>query len=474
MITKSEVSFLLEKAGYRKKTDEEQQESWHPPEALVTAGKLESSYGSLKSLFVDLRPLEDLESDGGSSRRRKPGVLSPTQSMALRLAIADGFAQDDASNYTSDSTAESTQSNASKKSVPRSKTAPKTAVATAAKDKKRERETQKDEEILSPDKIKVKFISDTGARNPAQWAEEELLVPLGSWHNCVTKMGCTWAGGNYYLQGKDAKTTTDRFTTHHYLLPAICEEGQDEKYLDKLENDSDKAIVRRYIRYALVPGKAHEWSKIRKLRLSETILFLNLLGFEKDADGQWTVPHGVKNIESNKYSSLSQLGEALVRVPDLEDRTNGATSRRRSKQADRILNDKQMMALRLRIAEGLEDEESLSSDDAHRPPKAARKSAPVKQPASTKKCLYEEITSNRAETDDDASHASDSSDEGDEADEKSETESHCEEVAKEALFGVCRHDTAWKYLQDLGCKWNSSFYRLPNSDKKFGTQNELT
>merc|ERR1712028_229830 len=54
-------------------------------------------------------------------------------------------------------------------------------------------------------------------------------------------------------------------------------------------------------------------------------------------------------------------GKALVRVPDLEDRTRGMLIRRRAR-GERIISEKQMMALRLRIAEGLENE------DGYEPP----------------------------------------------------------------------------------------------------------
>jgi hypothetical protein len=91
------------------------------------------------------------------------------------------------------------------------------------------------------------------------------------------------------------------------------------------------------------------------LVLWEVIVFLNLLGFDKQ-DGCWTIPQGISLIEGDRSPTLSALGKALVRVPDLEDGSSGLKARRKVQRGDQILNQYQMMALRLRISAGLEDE----------------------------------------------------------------------------------------------------------------------
>ena len=93
---------------------------------------------------------------------------------------------------------------------------------------------------------------------------------------------------------------------------------------------------------------------------------MNLLGFKKENDQRWSVPEGLPILDPNiRYRSLLDLGKALVRVPDLEDRSRLIRGRRRAKKRERILNENQMMALRLCIAEGLENE------DGDEPPTAS-------------------------------------------------------------------------------------------------------
>jgi hypothetical protein len=471
MITKAEASYLFEKAGYRKMTGKKQQESWCPPEALVSAYKLKSSYRSMDSLCLDLVLLEDLESAGGSSRRRKQGNLSLTQLMALRLAIADGFAKEDATTSDAPSTPEAMGSEEEDKTASRPQRDKKASVVKGTKGKKRDRSSeekrQSEESVLTPGKIKVRFEGET---NPAPWASKPLLDPKENWHSCVTKMGCTYIGGVYYLPGKTARNTTDRFTRSSDLVQYICEEGQYEKYLDMFEDEQEKSILRRHFSYANVPGNQYEWKKIRRLSLRETILFLNLLGFEKDAEGLWSVPHGVKHIDGQKYTSLSELGEALVRVPDLEDRTKGQSNYRRSKQTDRILNDKQMIALRLRIAEGIEDEDALSSYRAYN---STEVNHHKRQSMHNSKCSVNDSRLKSGDKSDDESSLVPTSSEADDADDVSASGSFCAVAAKKAKFEVCRHKDAWKFLQHLGCRYTGSSYLLPNGHESFENQNQL-
>ena len=146
----------------------------------------------------------------------------------------------------------------------------------------------------------------------------------------------------------------------------ICTQGKYNKYIENLDEDNhERYLVTRYFNYGHVPGTKDEWRRLRKLDIHEVILFLNTLGFEKGHDGWWSVPEGVAVLEDRRYKSLSALGKALIRVPDLEDRTGGQVHRRRARKGEQILSDKQLMALRLCIAEGLEDEngDEQSSDD---------------------------------------------------------------------------------------------------------------
>ncbi|KAL3923308.1 MAG: hypothetical protein SGILL_001729 [Bacillariaceae sp.] len=461
MITKSEASYLLAKAEYRKMTGEDKAEKWYPPESLVSSGKLKSSYSSMDLLCSDLRGLEDLESTVGSSRRRKQGNLTPSQTMALRLAVADGFAkevhvatqQKEERDLESLGESEPMEIEAPKKSAAVAQKAP--VAKTTSKNKKRERSPEQDRSLLSPDKIDVRY---EGHENTAPWAAIPLLPAGWSWHSLFTKMGCTYKGGTYYMPGKNYKNTSDDFTRIPQLQACICEEGDYSKYLDVLDDEKEKCVARRCFNYAFVPGTEHVWKSIRSLKLREVILFLNLLGFEKDADGQWSVPSGVKNMERETYPSLSRLGEALVRVPDLEDRTKGESTRRRSTQTKRILNEKQIMALRLRIAEGLEDEGS--SPHSTGPSNATKKTASTRKPPSI---VHQPTPANKPSDADDVS----------EFGEMSRTDSCSVETVEKAKNGVVVPHEAWKYLQDLGCTHSGSTYRVPKDDKRCETQNQL-
>jgi hypothetical protein len=193
--------------------------------------------------------------------------------------------------------------------------------------------------------------------------------------------------------------------------------------------------MKRLFNYAHVPGNHLDWKHLRELKLCEVILFLDLLGFQKDHDQWWSIPEGLPILDHRiRYQSLSDLGNALIRVPDLEDR--GTCHHRQARKGEKILNDVQMVALRLRIAEGLENEDSYDGESA-------------------KKVDAEGLENE------------DGHDE-----ESTMTE---EAVMQLFVYDVCSHTDAWIYLKNLGCSYKNNRYFLPGNSKNstIECQNDL-
>jgi len=174
------------------------------------------------------------------------------------------------------------------------------------------------------------------------------------------------------------------------------------------------------------------------------VQILDFLGFERGSDGWWSVPKGLPILQGQRFPSLSTLGKALVRVPDLEDRTRGEAPRRRARKDDHILNKHQMMALRLCIAEGLRDEESVDMTLLQ----ASKEEA---SPKSSKHSSHGESCANIVGNSVSGTH----------------------EIDK-VMYEIIHHSIALKYLQALGCRYSSNKYHLPgSSDVSLENQNQL-
>ena len=477
-ITRSETSFLLRKLGYKNIRDT----FWEPPEALVAMDHLSERYTSLESLCESLCHLSgDLHTppSAGSRRRRQELLITPTQFMALRLRIAEGFsdAESDDELMDSDSDSESIAEEEERDTKKRKRE----PIQESDSEEEEEEEVEDDEQeyltppddsnteeehqmqltpserrikefaedeeqqmAMSPSRIKVGEFRKNPEDNTAPWAVSPPSVPSIGWSRMYYKMGITFSNGSYFLPGESSKNWTKKFSKVDDIRDHINEEGNFSKYLDKLD-DEDRKVVTRHLSYANVPGNSHEWRKLRELSREETIIFLNLLGFEKGPrmNGWWQIPEGVPILEQKSYPTLSQLCKALVRLPDLEDRTMGMGNRRRSrkKEEDLVLSDYQMMALRLRIAEGFEEDEEIE--------------------------MVTEVVEE------------DKMDCGDEIVQIEERNKQVEEKAKNdeeskplfryrsALIDQLNYDTssaafqpAWKALQDLGCYYTGR-YHLP-------------
>ena len=518
MIDQSETSFLLRKIGYQTTGRITQlKQKWNPPAAFVGMGLLRKEYGSLESLCEALRCMDgDLQTPPGSRSRKKH--LSPTQLMALRLRLAVGFggpemdgdveetsdsnsvARKEAKNAKncddveerseSDSLAKKKAKNAENcdyveersesDSVVRKKTNNSIARNKANKvqnkangeitpeQKIREFEDNKERQLaMSPSKIKVGEFRKNPEDNTAPWAVNPPLAP--SWSKIYNKMGIIYSMGYYYLPGESSKQYTARFTSVEDTRIHICREGNYGQYLNKL-NEEEQKLVRRHFNYCYVPGTHYDWRKLRKLNRKEIVLFLNLLGFEKSPEQPqvWRIPEGVPILERKSYPSFSELCRALVRLPDLEDRTNGMVNRRRSRKRDddTVLSEYQMMALRLCLAESLyiNDEKIVAKLDKRIREVDRDGNSMGKSNKRKGKVEEDEIIVGKT-------------------DKRKEKENGCDgddmllvEISETMIYEFIPdkrdHKGAWKALQNLGCTYAST-YSVPGLTTRVDGQDNL-
>jgi hypothetical protein len=457
-ITRSETSFLLRKLGY-KSQGSSHDTSWEPPEALVGMGHLEQRYASLESLCEALRCLGgDLQTPPSARRRKQELNITPTQLMALRLRMAEGFSglEEDEEEKPADSVAKEEASVKKRKRAIIRDESHKESAVTSTEVTNNEAEVEVEEQFflspseqkikdfaedeekqiaMSPSKIKVGKFRKNPEDNTAPWAVNPPKVPKGGWTKMYYKMGVTYHSGYYYLPGESFRNYTKQFSKVDDIRHHICVEGQYSQYLDEL-GSKEQTFVKRHFNYGNVPGNPYEWRKLRQLDLQETVLFLNLLGFEKGPGkyGWWQIPAGVPILEAQSYPTFSELCKALVRIPDLEDRTLGMSNRRRSrkKDEDMVLSDYQMMALRLGIAEGFEEEDERVVE------KKLKQIEKDKKHDEDNKLLFE----------------------------------HTNELVDQLRHDTRNHTDAWKALQNLGCTYNGR-YRVPGHGIAVGCQNEL-
>lgn len=478
LITRTETSFLLRKLGYESNEDA----SWEPPDALVATGHLEKTYPSLELLCRALRSLNgDLQTPPSATtrRRKQESSITSTQLMALRLRLAEDFSESEVEIFQVDSESESEGEVVDKKRKRgQSKdldSEPEAQFYESPSDEKVE-ESQKEEEnqmtltpsekkvkefgededqqiAMSPSKIKVGKFRKNPQDNTAPWRVNPHAPPKGGWHHMYLKMGMTYQNNEYYLPGESSKNNIKKFSRTEEICVHICEEGNYGKYFGNLDSKEQK-LVKRHFDYANVPGNFHDWRKLRELDIKETVLFLNLLGFERSPGeyGWWQIPDGVPILEQRSYPTFSELCKNLIRLPDLEDRSMGMARRRRSrkKEEDQLLSDYQMMALRLRLAEGF-GEEAESVAEAH-------------QISMEKESLQQREERSKIE----------------EEQKGVEEEIRKQDEANKSLFDniddlfdqLKRDKTydVWKSLCNLGCTYSPGIYRIPGHNEKISTQ----
>ena len=202
---------------------------------------------------------------------------------------------------------------------------------------------KKQKHLTEPEAIDVQFRAVHDETNQAPWEVSPLPSHI---HSIVTEAGFTYSS-NYYLPGESYKNFTHRFASAHDAIKYVATTGNIDL---STATPEARIVVERLIDYAHVPEKQSDWRKIRALKTHETITFLKALGYKPMYDGPWTVPEAmVEHLKQDKFASLEELILALRRSPTLVPQ-----KKRGRGTANCILTKDQLLALRLRIAEGAE------------------------------------------------------------------------------------------------------------------------
>lgn len=292
----------------------------------------------------------------------------------------------------------------------------------------------------------------------APWTSNPLTAKL---HPLFLEAGFTF-NNFYYLPNESHKEYTERFVSSDEVIQHLSAVG-----CSCLQDMSpvDRSNLERVVAYAHVPEK-NVWRQIRAITTVETIAFLGVLGYTGvKSDGSWKVPDGMAEVlHSESFESLSALVLALRKSPILTATEN---KRRRGSSGDLLTKD-QMLALRLRIAEGLDGETWSDSSGG--------------ESSSSEQEDQEEMETEEESVIESTIEVSQSEEENEDTDMVVEDEKAKEEAEEEERYfmeqvdklctSVCSDQEAWTYLQQLGCKYSSG-YSIPSSDVRFENIQDL-
>ncbi|OEU15986.1 hypothetical protein FRACYDRAFT_240685 [Fragilariopsis cylindrus CCMP1102] len=229
---------------------------------------------------------------------------------------------------------------------------------------------------------------------------------------CLTATGMNYAS-YYYLPGENAKDFTKRFSSVEEIAQHFARTNEYTLSSgSKIPTTDDERSFVRLIRYALVPGAYSTWKEIRKINRSETSYLLNKLGYYTTDVGGWKPPDAFveAKVLEPYYESLDSLCEVLTCLEDL-DVPSSSSSRRRKQEIK--LSQTQLIALRLRIAEGFtvldidmeyNSADHENEDDVEKEQVSIEKSLPSVNPVSvpipaTKKLSDEAMKATRINDD---------------------------------------------------------------------------
>jgi hypothetical protein len=318
--------------------------------------------------------------------------------------------------------------------------------------------------------INVKVDGDHGS---APWERNPLPKQL---HGLLLSAGVPYSSGYYYLPNESVKSCTARFPSpHEFIQHCGTVGGMDLEVL----SEEDRPSVERLLAYANVPEKQSAWRNIRAITTEETMSFLGLLGYEEASDGSYKIPAGMsKYLFKETYPSLSSLIEALRRASELY---TTAAKRRRGSGGD-LLTKEQMLALRLRIAEGLdgetwttEVEESTDNDseDQEDMDTISEEEFNEEEEVKPQETESEEEPEEELEEQNnlESSGMEDQEEDSDAIDEKELEDRMLTEVGKLRDSNI-HPSVAWKNLIQLGCTYSGS-YSVPNGKDRFGSMQDL-
>ncbi|KAL3945385.1 MAG: hypothetical protein SGBAC_000518 [Bacillariaceae sp.] len=367
---------------------------------------------------------------------------------------------------------------------------PAQGAAKEAPNSKKKKRPAKDSNSSKPKKPRK--IEDIDVRchldyNPAPWAVTKLPTHV---HSVLLGAGFTYIG-RYWLPGESAKNYTKKFESAQEAIQFCASNGNLD--LSACAPEA-RASMERLLAYANVPDKQSTWHTIRAITTRETIAFLNLLGYQACSDGSWkvTLPEMVEVLEKELFESLDDLVLALRQSDTLIPRGR----RGRHGSMDGVLRKEQMLALRLRIAAGLGDEEADSSDSYISAPVQSEKSKPSIRPAKKAKKGKQVATKTKTRNPPNSESESSASQTGNNSHDESSTrvdetsESGAGDINNESdddsiainnavVTAVANlrasqisSKSGWQLLQRVGCSWSNG-YCLPKSSERYFNQNDL-
>eukprot|EP00980_Cylindrotheca_fusiformis_P013109 scaffold3292_cov120-Cylindrotheca_fusiformis.AAC.4 len=388
-------------------------------------------------------------------------------------------------------------SNNAAKAAVRPTSSSKTKAAAASRGQKRKSKTinsnknkkNKAQAIPFAKDIFVKATANSGSA-AAPWTRNPLPVNL---HSLVVRAGAKYMGTRYHSPLDDSN---ESFASPREWIQHVATVGSGAN-LEAL-SEEDRPILERLLAYGNVPEKPSAWRTIRAITTEETKAFLAVLGYKELPDGSWKIPSGMfQYLYQETFTSLSLLVNALRGAPALYFDPTANKRRRRGSSETQLLNKYQMLALRLRIAEGLdgetwtsEFEESSDGSDSEQDQRTMD-SESGEEEIATEDMLQEQqqtrefelegdqhqmveedflqeqqqTVESESDYDQEQMFEEDVTDEM-EVEDDDRTDSILSEIVKLRDSQVTFQE-GWEYLQQLGCKYTSSHYVTPNGNEKF-------
>jgi hypothetical protein len=312
--------------------------------------------------------------------------------------------------------------------------------------------------------------------NQAPWVISPFPTQL---HRLVVGAGANYKGCYYYLPNEGPKSHIVKFVSPNAIIEYCGTHGG----LDvKLLSDKDRTSLKRLLAYANVPLPMSVWRTILSISMEETKLFLGVLGYtESLSDGSWKVPEGMSQVLFKEtFPSLSTLIEALRRAPELL----ASNGKRRRGSSTELLSKTQMLALRLRIAEGL-DEESRTAEEGEMSGETSDNGSENTEELQTDDSEESEEESKETEgeegedTDEEISEPEptreDKSVDGKSRHVENEVQNIDLEIGVSTLLdSICTDAEGWKYLKRLGCKYSKNYATAkPRGKERFDSLKDL-
>lgn len=299
-----------------------------------------------------------------------------------------------------------------------------------------------------------------GDQERAPWERNPLPIHL---HSLLMSAGASYGNGYYYLPNECAKSYTSRYSTAQEWIQHCSTVGCVD--LEALSNDH-RPVMERLLAYGNVSEKHSTWRDIRAITTEETKSFLGLLGYEELCDGSWKSPAEMTEyLFKQSHPSLSSLVGALRRAPVLSLATS---RRRRGSSATACLSKEQMLALRLRVAEGLDGETWTFGGNMD--PESKEESEEDKELAPQPMEIQDEPEEEDKEPNDlefgEVEIPVVDSGEVDVED------LLLAEVAKLRDSQISASE-GWSYLHQLGCSYNGGNYSVPAKKERFSSIDDL-